>query len=75
MVEIAANTLIRNKRLVQVLCLLLLIMVVTAMSCGTPVVPITLRNRTSESLTIFVNDNELGNVAPGREIKNTYVPY
>jgi len=55
--------------------LLLLSLLLVGACFGDPAAPIRIENRTDQSLTIFINDIYVGDVAPGVEIKNKRVTF
>ncbi len=61
-----------RKIFLPLILLIFLIMPLLAISCE-PVVPITVRNSTTETLTIFVDGGKIGEAIPQSEVKNTYI--
>jgi hypothetical protein len=55
--------------LLTTIIFLLLFLSFIAVSCE-PIAPFRITNHTDQTLTIFIEDRKIGDVAPGKEIKN-----
>ena len=61
----------RNYLLINIGVLLLSFALFSFSACiGEPIAPIRVQNDTEETLSIFINNDRVGNVTPGEEIKN-----
>ena len=52
------------------ICITLVFCVILSACVGERIAPIKVQNNTEETLTIFINNDKVGNIASGEEIKN-----
>ena len=63
----------KHKGIFTAIIMILLIITLYTFTACEPIAPIRIQNNTPEQLSIFIDDESIGDVAPGEEIRNELI--